>query len=69
MDTLIEYLPLLLPLILLELALLVAALVHALRHDDYRMGGRAFWVVVIVCLQIIGPVAYFIFGRGEADGS
>jgi hypothetical protein len=51
--------------IIAELALAVTALVHVLRHPHYRVGSKAFWAIVVLLFQIIGPVAYFVFGRGE----
>lgn len=62
---LMENLPLLLPLILLELLLMITALVHVLRHPHYRFGNRVLWVTIVVVIQIIGPVVYFAFGRGD----
>ena len=65
MDVFKEYWPILLPLIIAEVALMLAALRHVLKHRNYRFGTRAFWIPVVVFIQIIGPIAYFIFGRGE----
>lgn len=62
---LMDNLPLLLPLILLELLLMIMALVHVLKHPYYRFGNRILWVIIVVVIQIIGPVVYFAFGRGE----
>lgn len=65
MNELIEYLPFLIPVILVELALAITALVHVLKHPHYRFGNKAFWIVIVLIIQIIGPVAYFAFGRGH----
>lgn len=62
---LMDNLPLLLPLILLELVLIITALVHVLRHPHYRFGNRILWVIIVVVIQIIGPVIYFAFGRSD----
>lgn len=62
---LVEYLPFLIPVVLIELALMITALVHVLKHKTYRFGNRILWVVVVVCLQIVGPIAYFTIGKGE----
>ena len=43
----------------------MAALIHVLRHPNYRFGNKAVWIPVVLLLQIIGPVLYFVFGRGE----
>ncbi|HHX01043.1 MAG TPA: PLDc_N domain-containing protein [Firmicutes bacterium] len=64
MEVLKEYWVFIVPLIIAELALMVAALTHVLRHSNYRFGSRALWIFIVVFFQIIGPLAYFIFGRG-----
>lgn len=65
METLLQYLPLLIPVIALELILMITALVHVLRHPRYRCGSRVLWILVVVFVQIIGPVLYFVIGRGD----
>ena len=67
MNTLLEYLPILFPVILIELILMVTALVHVLRHPNYRFGNKVVWIVIVVFIQIIGPIIYFAFGRGEDE--
>jgi hypothetical protein len=60
-----EYLPFLIPLVIAQLALAIIALVHVLRHPRYRFGNKVMWALIVVLVQIIGPVVYFAFGRGE----
>lgn len=67
MNTAFEYLPVLLPVIVIELILMLTALVHVLRHPHYRIGNKAVWIIVVVFFQIIGPIVYFVFGRGEEE--
>lgn len=62
-----DYAAFLVPVVILEFVLLVIALIHVLRHKKYRVGNRILWVIVVCFIQIIGPVAYFIFGRGEEE--
>lgn len=64
MDKVIELLPFLIPIIIIELILTVTALVHVLRHRNYRFGSRPLWIVLSF-VSIIGPIIYFVFGRGE----
>jgi hypothetical protein len=66
LQTIIDLLPLLLPLLVLELGLMIGALVHLLRRKKVRRGSVALWVVLIVVLNIIGPVLYFLIGREDA---
>ena len=61
----VEYLPFLIPLILAEWTLAIVALVHVLKHPKYHFGNKAIWCIIVLLVQIIGPVVYFAFGRGE----
>ena len=65
MDFLREYFLILLPLIILQITLALVALVHVLRHPNYRFGNKAMWVAVVCLISTIGPIVYFVFGRGE----
>ena len=46
-----------------QLVLLVLALISALSVDRVRTLPRALWVLVILLIPLLGPVAYFVFGR------
>ena len=65
MEQLIEYLPFLIPILIVEWALALTALIHALRHPNYRFGNKIMWIMIVLLVQIIGPIVYFVFGRGE----
>lgn len=59
-------LPFLVPLVIVEFALLVVTLRHILTHKTYKRGNRVLWlVVVIVGMNFIGPVLYFLFGKED----
>lgn len=65
MENLMQHLPLLVPIIIAELVLGITALVHVLKHPNYRFGNKLIWSLVVVLIGIIGPIVYFIIGRGE----
>ena len=65
MTNLQTYLPFLIPLILAQFVLCITALVHVLRHPHYRFGNRTIWVLVVLFFQMLGPIVYFVFGRGD----
>jgi len=65
MEILRQYIPFLIPVAILELGLLISALVHLLRHKRTRNLSVGIWVVIIVVVNIIGPVLYFLIGREE----
>ena len=56
--------PYLIPVILLELILLVIALLDLLRREKTN-GPKWLWVLVIIFIQLIGPITYLIIGRKE----
>jgi hypothetical protein len=64
-DLLISLLPVLVPLVLIQIILMVSALVSIFRHTSYKMGTRVLWVVVVVVVNTIGPILYFVLGRTE----
>jgi len=60
----LQLLPYLIPVILLELILLVIALLDLLRREKTN-GPKWLWVLVIIFIQLIGPITYLIIGRKE----
>ena len=65
MSEITNNLALLLPVIILEFILAITALIHVIKHPNYRFGNKAIWIIVVLFIQIIGPIFYFICGRGE----
>lgn len=65
MSEITNNLALLLPVIILEFILAITALIHVIKHPNYRFVNKAIWIIVVLFIQIIGPIFYFIFGRGE----
>jgi hypothetical protein len=66
MDTakFMQYIPLLIPVVLIELGLMIAALVDLIRRTQTR-GPKWAWALVIVLVNFIGPIVYFVAGRKE----
>lgn len=64
-QNLMQYLPFFIPIALIQLGLLIAALVHILRHKTYKAGNRVLWIVIVLVLNIIGPILYFVIGKGD----
>ncbi|MCL1862165.1 MAG: PLDc N-terminal domain-containing protein [Defluviitaleaceae bacterium] len=58
---------LLAPLVIIQIALMVAAVVHILRHNHYKSGNRTLWLIIAICINIIGPILYFVIGKGDAE--
>lgn len=64
LSQLMKYIPLLIPVMLLELGLMVFALIDLSRRTATR-GPKWVWILVIVLVNLFGPIAYFLFGRRE----
>ena len=66
MDLLMEYLPFIIPLVIAEFALLAYTMYHIFTHKHYKRGTRAFWIVVVIIgMEFIGPILYFLLGKEE----
>lgn len=59
-----QYLPLLIPVIILELGLMIAALIDLSKREKTK-GPKWVWILVIVLVNMFGPIIYFLVGRDE----
>ena len=67
MEQLMEFLPFLIPLVIVQFGLLGYAIYHILTHNTYKRGNRTLWlVIVIVFMNYVGPILYFLLGKEEA---
>lgn len=66
-EMLVDILPFLIPVIILEIALLVFALVDLFKREHMSSNNRLIWALVIILINIIGPIIYLIFGRKESS--
>ncbi|WP_225744441.1 PLDc N-terminal domain-containing protein [Marinilactibacillus sp. Marseille-P9653] len=62
---LFDYWILLVPVILLQVILMITALVQVLKQELFRFGNKVFWIIVVAAIQIVGPIAYFAFGKED----
>ena len=61
-----EILPFLIPLAIAQFALLGYTLYHILTHKQYKRGTRALWLVVVILgMEFIGPILYFLIGKED----
>ncbi|MFZ7133250.1 MAG: PLDc N-terminal domain-containing protein [Eubacteriales bacterium] len=60
-----ELLPIIIPLIILQLTFAFVALYHLLKHKRVRFFGVLPWVFIILFVNLLGPVLYFLIGREE----
>ena len=56
---------LIIPLILVEIGLVAFALYDLVKRKRVKGGNKWVWGVIIVVVNIIGPILYFVIGREE----
>ncbi len=62
-----QIIALLVPIIVIQLGLMIAALYDLEREERrVRVGNKLVWVLIIVFINILGPIIYFVAGREEA---
>ena len=55
------------PIVVIQLGLMIAALVDLERGERrVRGGNKLAWALVIIVINVIGPLLYFVAGREEA---
>jgi hypothetical protein len=58
---------LVLPIVVIQLGLMVVALIDLEREERrVRGGNKVIWALIIVFLNVIGPILYLTVGREEA---
>ncbi len=52
------------PILIIQFILFIVALVDVIRIERTN-GPKWMWVLIILFINIIGPIVYFIFGRRQ----
>ncbi len=62
-----QIIALLAPIVIIQLGLMIVAL-HDLEQDDRRVrgGSKLIWALVIVFVNVVGPIIYLVGGREDA---
>jgi hypothetical protein len=53
------------PLLLLQLLLLIWAIIDLVRRRTVRVLPKWAWALIIIFVNLFGPIIYFVAGRGE----
>ena len=64
MDIPSKLIPLLIPVVIIELGLMIIALLDLIKRERTR-GPKWVWALVIIVINIFGPIAYLLFGRQD----
>ena len=62
MDVLVNNLPILAPIIIIQLILIIVAIIDLIRIETTN-GPKWLWVLIILFINILGPILYFVIGR------
>ncbi|MBR1691722.1 MAG: PLDc_N domain-containing protein [Lachnospiraceae bacterium] len=62
-----ELLLVLAPVVLVEIVLAVLALISIFKTHGCRNGNKTVWAVIVIFVQILGPIVYFLFGKGDGN--
>jgi hypothetical protein len=62
MDSLSHLLPVLVPILIIQLILLIVTIVDLIRIEKTN-GPKWLWAIIILFINIIGPILYFVIGR------
>lgn len=69
MESMGELLLVLVPVIIIEIVLAVLALIGIYKMYGCRNGNKKIWTLIVVLIQIIGPIIYFLFGKGDGENN
>jgi hypothetical protein len=64
--SMMQVIALLAPIVVLQLGLMIAALIDLDRSDRrVRGGSKIVWALIVVFVNLLGPLVYFLVGREE----
>ena len=64
MENFSSLIPYLIPIVLLQLGLITIALMDLIRRERTK-GPKWVWAIVIIFVNLIGPIVYLVVGREE----
>ncbi|MFC4388852.1 PLD nuclease N-terminal domain-containing protein [Gracilibacillus marinus] len=59
-----EMLPIIAPILIIQFILMIVAIISLVKTEATN-GPKWLWAIIIVVVNIIGPVLYFIIGRRQ----
>ncbi|MEH7480442.1 PLD nuclease N-terminal domain-containing protein [Neobacillus drentensis] len=62
MDALVNNLPMIAPILIIQLILIIVAIIDLVRIENTN-GPKWLWALIILFINIIGPILYFVIGR------
>jgi hypothetical protein len=68
LQTLKDLLPLLIPIFIIQVVIMVVALVDLAKRKRVKGESKVVWALVIILVNLIGPVIYLVWGRHPDAG-
>ncbi|MDY6825976.1 MAG: PLD nuclease N-terminal domain-containing protein [Bacillota bacterium] len=65
MQEVLDLLKIFWPFLVLQILLMVWAIIDLIRRREVKGLPRWAWILIIVFINIFGPIIYLVFGRGE----
>lgn len=65
MQEIADLLKMLWPILVFQLLLLIWAIIDLIRRRTVKSLPKWAWALIIVFVNIFGPIIYLVFGRGE----
>ncbi len=62
MDVLVNNLPIIAPILIIQLILIIVSIIDLIRIETTN-GPKWLWALLILFINIIGPILYFVIGR------
>ncbi len=53
------------PLVVLNLAMVIWCVVDLTKRKNFKHFDKKIWLIVILFIQLFGPLAYLLTGRGD----
>ncbi len=60
-----ELMAVVIPLVAIQLGLMIWAFVDLAKRERVRGGSKLVWGLVIVLINLVGPIVYLVWGRSE----
>ena len=60
-----ELLPILIPILAIQVGLIIFCLKKVLKQTTFKFFNKIVWVLIVLFIQLFGPIAYLILERGD----
>ena len=61
----IKFFAAVIPIVILNLVMIIWCISDLTKRKSFKLLDKRIWIVVILFIQLIGPLAYLLLGRGD----